>query len=44
MRGWVKLNQGKAVALAIYAEPRSTGRHDWRQKKVTRNNVERISI
>ncbi len=30
--------------LAGHAEPRTTGLYDWRQKKVTRNIVERISI
>ena len=45
MRGWVKLHQGeRGAALAIYAEPRTTGRYDRRQEKVTRNIVERISI
>jgi integrase/recombinase XerD len=30
--------------LAGHAEPRTTGPYDWRQKEVTRNIVERISI
>ncbi len=29
--------------LAGHAEPRTTGLYDWRQKKVTRNIVERIA-
>jgi integrase/recombinase XerD len=38
------LGQGDGFALAGHAEPRTTGLYDRRQKKVTRNIVERISI